>query len=129
MYLTLKNTMNAVMKRDIDFDLAKFAQWFRLLIQTSAISNESVTIDHLNQAIKLIKSFPYSKSGGYPMLEIEWLMITSWNIGMRLSRIGVENTSTAFFQKALEFSKHLPEEIVPEQVRLFKIKNSLRLFN
>jgi hypothetical protein len=106
------------MKRDADLDLAKFAQWFRLLIQTSAISNESVTIDHISQAIKLIKSFPYSKPGGYPMLEIEWLMITSWNIGMRFSNIGNENSSIFFFEKAVEISKYLPEDIVPDPVSL-----------
>ena len=115
--------MNAIMKQDNEFDLTKFAQWFRLLIQTSAISNESVTIDHLNQAIKLIKSFPYSEQGGYPMDEIEWLMISSWNIGMRLSNIGNEASSILFFEKSVELSKTLPAEIVPEQVSLtLKIK-------
>lgn len=116
MYLTLKNTMNAIMKQDNDFDLVKFAQWFRILIQTSAISNESVTIDHLNQAIKLIKSFPYSQQGGYPMEEIEWLMLSSWNIGMRLSYIGNEASSITFLEKSVEFSTFLPAEIVPPQV-------------
>lgn len=116
MYLTLKNAMNAIMKQDKDFDLVKFAQWFRLLIQTSAISNESVTIDHINQAIKLIKSFPYSQPGGYPMDEIEWLMITSWNIGMRLSSIGNETSSSLFLEKSVELSKSLPLDIIPTQV-------------
>jgi hypothetical protein len=120
MYLTIKATMNGIMKQETDFDLGKFAQWLRLLIQTSAISNESVTIDHLNQALKLIKSFPSSRSGGYPLDEIEWLMISSWNIGMRLSNIGNDASSTLFFEKAVELSESVPSEMVPQEVSFDK---------
>lgn len=127
MYLTVKATINGIMKQETDFDLGKFAQWFRLLIQTSSISNEAFTIDHLNQAIKLIKSFPHSQSGGYPLEEIEWLMINSWNIGMRLSNIGNEASSILFFEKAVELSQSLPAELVPEEVSFDqKLKRSLR---
>ena len=105
------------MKKDENFDLVKFAQWFRLLIQTSAISNESITIEHLNQAIQLIKSFPHSQRGGYPMVEIEWLMITSWNLGMRLDNVGKEESSRLFLAKSVEISTFLPPEIIPEEVQ------------
>jgi hypothetical protein len=128
MYLTIKATMNGIMKQETDFDLGKFAQWLRLLIQTSAISNESVTIDHLNQALNLIKSFPSSQSGGYPLDEIEWLMISSWNIGMRLSKIGNDASSMLFFEKAVELAESLPSEMVPQEVCLDqKLKRSLRI--
>jgi hypothetical protein len=118
MYLTIKATMNGIMKQETDFDLIKFAQWFRLLIQTSAISNQSVTIDHLNQALKLIKSFPKD----YPLDEINWLMINSWNIGMRLSNIE-NDLSVPFFETALKLSQSLPSDMVPSEIKTWSSHN------
>ena len=56
-YLTLKSTMDAIMKRDPSFNLAKFSTWFRVLIQSACVSNVSTCMELIDQAIQLVKAY------------------------------------------------------------------------
>ncbi|KAJ3091130.1 hypothetical protein HK102_001598, partial [Quaeritorhiza haematococci] len=55
-FVTVQASLDVMLKRDSDLDLAKFSQWFRLLIQAGLIANKSGSFQLFRQVLALIKS-------------------------------------------------------------------------
>ncbi|KAJ3054021.1 hypothetical protein HK097_002850 [Rhizophlyctis rosea] len=76
-FVTVQATLDAILKRDPEFDLTKFSQWFRVLVRTALVSNRDAAFGLFEQVKAIVKSSA-SQGNAYPEEEINWLMITAW---------------------------------------------------
>ncbi|KAI8912349.1 hypothetical protein DFJ77DRAFT_81035 [Powellomyces hirtus] len=114
-FLTIQATLNTIMKREPEFDMRKFSQWFRILIRTSLVANKPAALGLYQQVLSILKSSTGESS--YPKQEIEWLMVTAWNLGCEYWSTNDSDYAKKWCELAMALSDYVDESPLITQIR------------
>ena len=118
------------MKKDDLMDINVFSQWLRILVTCSCVSNVEACLEVLDQAIHLIHTYPpqlnsnvnsqsnaNSDQDFYPIQEINWLLIKSWNITYQFQSVQDMESVKKWKERTLKLCQALPNSQKASEVR------------
>ncbi|KAJ3341970.1 hypothetical protein HDU93_003791 [Gonapodya sp. JEL0774] len=80
-----------------DIDVAKFATWFRVLLETALVSNKDQAQGFYLQVRGMLPSLKY------PPAELNWLVATAWNVSVEAWSGGDSGSACTWAEIALGF--------------------------
>ncbi|KAJ3211681.1 hypothetical protein HDU67_004360, partial [Dinochytrium kinnereticum] len=106
-FVTVQATLEAMLKKDMQFDLTVFSHWFRILIKSSLMNSRDISL--FRQAHTIVKANGMPTT--YPQEEILWLQISAWNVGCEYFSADDRNNARLWCEMALSFSEFLPSDL------------------
>ncbi|KXS17606.1 hypothetical protein M427DRAFT_255110 [Gonapodya prolifera JEL478] len=91
----VKTALEAMISNTTELDVQKFAAWFRVLLETSLVSNKEQARGFFGQVRDMIPSL------SYPVSELHWLVSTAWNVSVELWSAGAMAEACTWAEVAL----------------------------
>ncbi|KAJ3171445.1 hypothetical protein HDU88_007524 [Geranomyces variabilis] len=115
-FLTIQATLDTILRRDPNFDLTKFSQWFRVLIRTSLVANADAALGLYKQVLTILTSTS-GEGNSYPKEEIEWLMVTAWNLCCEKWSSNEPEKGREWCELAIGLADHVEASSLVDQIR------------